>query len=87
MTTNTPFTIELQIKKGTEEEKWMAKPYHADITARYPWAVHTVSECSLAFLGFSLPIRDGYEARFFEESFEDLASVEVKYTLTRQSLD
>lgn len=86
VTTNTPFTMELQIKKGTEDEKWMAKPYYADITAFHPWAVHTVSGCSLAFFGFSLPIRDAYEVQFFEEAFAYVASVEVKYVLTRQSL-
>jgi hypothetical protein len=87
MTTNTPFTMELQIKKGSEEEKWKAKPYHGEITAFKPWAVDMVSGCSLALLGVSLPIRDTYEAQFFEEAFEDMASVEVKYTLTRQSLE
>lgn len=86
VTTNTPFTMELQIKKGTEEEKWKAKPYQADITAFYPWAVHTLAGCSIAFFGFSLPIRDAYEVQFFEEAFAYMASVEVKYILTRQSL-
>ncbi|EEA19224.1 hypothetical protein TMatcc_010221 [Talaromyces marneffei ATCC 18224] len=87
MTTNTPLTMDLTIKKGTEKEKWKAKPYHAEIIAFNPWAVHVVSGNSLAFLGVSLPIRDAYEAQFFEEAFEDMASVEVKYSLTRQSLD
>ncbi|KAF3388201.1 hypothetical protein DPV78_012289 [Talaromyces pinophilus] len=86
VTTNTPFTMELQIKKGTEEEKRVAKPYHADITAFYPWAVHTLGGCSIAFFGFSLPIRDAYEVQFFEEAFACMASLEVKYVLTRQSL-
>lgn len=87
MTTNTPFTMELQIIKGPEEEKLMGKPYYADTTAFYPWAVHTVSGCSLAFVGFSLPIRDADDVRFFEEAFEDMSSVEVRYVLTRQSLE
>ncbi|RAO73214.1 uncharacterized protein BHQ10_009226 [Talaromyces amestolkiae] len=86
LTTNTPFTMELMIEKGTEEQKFMAKPYHVDTTAIYPWAVRTVAGCSLAFFGLSLPQRDAYEIRFFEEAFEDMTSVEVHYILTRQSL-
>lgn len=86
LTTNTPFTMELMIEKGTEEEKWKAKPYRVDTTAFYPWAVRTVSGCDLAFFGFSLPIHDAYEARFFEEAFEDMSSVDAMYVLTRQSL-
>ncbi|KAI7973805.1 hypothetical protein EIK77_001004 [Talaromyces pinophilus] len=82
MTTETPFTINLRIRWGPEENKPQMKPYHKEISVK-PTIIEVVEEFNYGLLNVSLPVNSEEEVRFFEEAFKDERSIDVTYEVTR----
>jgi hypothetical protein len=82
MTTETPFTIDLTIRKGPEEKKLLVKPYNNEISVK-PAGVDVVEGFRYGLLIVSIPRKNKEEIQFFEEAFKDQRSIDLKYVLTR----
>lgn len=82
MTIETPFTINLTIRRGPEEKKERIKPYNNEISVK-PTAVDVVGDFKYGLLVASVPQNNQEEPQFFKEAFADVRSIDVKYELTR----
>uniref|UniRef100_A0A093VT45 Uncharacterized protein n=1 Tax=Talaromyces marneffei PM1 TaxID=1077442 RepID=A0A093VT45_TALMA len=82
MTTDTPFTINLTIRKGPEEKKLLVKPYNNEISVK-PTGVDATEGFIYGLLIVSIPQKNREEIQFFEEAFKDQCSIDVSYVLTR----
>lgn len=72
ITTQTPFTIELVIRKGPEAEKPLKKNYNKEISVK-PIAVDVVEGFNYGLLIVSVPRENEWEVQFFQEAFTTYA--------------
>lgn len=82
MTTETPFTINLTIRRGPEANKPQMKPYNNEISVK-PTLVEVVGKFNYGLLNVSVPRDSEQDVRFFEKAFKDKRSIDVTYLLTR----